>query len=368
MTRPEDIPALIDSLCEISDRSVAAFAARSPAILPTASGPIPRRGRTGLFAYPELRIDYRHDQPAEFPTRAFGRLNQPGRYATSIARPAPLPQISDRAARTAGPGLSRWRSRSAARPSEIPYPYVLDGSRRSAARRRARGRSRPLVPDHRACPYRRRDRRRRLGPQAPRRRGRSPCSTARGSISASPACAIIPARRPSTPSATSCSPTTSATSTSSCAWAVERAAARGQPLRGAVGARAGSSSPATRGRRGEGRRRRLAAAPDAGLPSDRAERRRHHPRQHRRRPVQRQDDLRPSRRAAARSVADDRPLRRPAPEPDDRRLCPRPRLSARRPCARRHAADRDPDPADRRGPAGAVRRRRGGHRRGRRRS
>ena len=66
----------------------------------------------------------------------------------------------------------------------------------------------------------------------------------------------------------------------------------------------------------------------------------HHPGQHRRRPVQRQDDLRPPGGAAARGLADDRPLRRPARQPDDRRLCPRPRLSARRPCARRRAAAR----------------------------
>ncbi len=81
-------------------------------------------------------------------------------------------------------------------------------------------------------------------------------------------------------------------------------------------------------------------------------------------PSQRQDDLRPYRGAAARSLADDRPLRRPSPQPDDRRLCPRPRLSARRPCARRRAAGRSPDPGHRRGPDRALQRGARGHGRG----
>ena len=75
-----------------------------------------------------------------------------------------------------------------------------------------------------------------------------------------------------------------------------------------------------------------------------AARRGDQPGQYRRRPLQRQDDLRSSRGDAARGVADDRPLRRSPPQPVDRRLCPRPRLSARRPCHGRRAADRGADP------------------------
>jgi AMP nucleosidase len=78
----------------------------------------------------------------------------------------------------------------------------------------------------------------------------------------------------------------------------------------------------------------------------------HHSGQYRRRPVQRQDDHRSSGGDAAGGLADDRPLRRPAPQPADRRLCAGPRLSARRPCPRQRAAARNPDPGDRRGPAG----------------
>ena len=96
------------------------------------------------------------------------------------------------------------------------------------------------------------------------------------------------------------------------------------------------------------------ALPDAGLSPRRGRRDRHHPGQYRRRAVQREDDHRPSRGAAARGVADDRPLRRPEDQPEDRRLCPCPRLSSRRPRARRGAAAVGADPADRRGAAGAA--------------
>ena len=55
----------------------------------------------------------------------------------------------------------------------------------------------------------------------------------------------------------------------------------------------------------------------------------------------------------------------PAAEPVDRRLRPRPRLSARRSCARRRASGRNPDSRDRRGPEGVVRGGDDRHRRGR---
>jgi hypothetical protein len=59
-------------------------------------------------------------------------------------------------------------------------------------------------------------------------------------------------------------------------------------------------------------RHRVAAPPDASLSPHPAGQERDHAGQHRGRPVQRQDDLRSPCGAAARSLADDRPLRRPA--------------------------------------------------------
>jgi AMP nucleosidase len=127
MTTPEDIPALVDSLCEISDKSISCLRSALARYLNDGERPDPEARARGLFAYPELRIDYRHDQPTEFPTRAYGRLNRPGRYATSIAQPRLFRKylteqlhllVEDYAVE-----VSVGRSAS-----EIPYPYVLDGT------------------------------------------------------------------------------------------------------------------------------------------------------------------------------------------------------------------------------------------------
>ena len=86
-TRLEDIPRLIDALCEISEESVTELRSALARYLAKDERPDPQARAEGLFAYPELRIDYHDDKPVNFPSRAFGRLNQPGRYAISIARP-----------------------------------------------------------------------------------------------------------------------------------------------------------------------------------------------------------------------------------------------------------------------------------------
>src|SRR5688572_31805655 len=87
MSDLESIPAIIDQLCEMFDESVAALRSALAAYLLRGERPDPEARARGLFAYPELRIDYSFDSPPHFPPRAFGRLNQPGRYAISVARP-----------------------------------------------------------------------------------------------------------------------------------------------------------------------------------------------------------------------------------------------------------------------------------------
>ena len=126
-TRIEDIPGLIDQLCAIADQSIACLRTALAHYLKSGEKPDPAARAKGLFAYPELRIDYRQDRATAFPPRAFGRLNQPGRYAISVARPhlyrAYLEEqlgylVTDYQVEiSVGPS-----------PSEIPYPYVLDGS------------------------------------------------------------------------------------------------------------------------------------------------------------------------------------------------------------------------------------------------
>ena len=87
------------------------------------------RARGRLFRLPraEDRISSEHAAPGQTPTRAFARLNDPGCYASSIARPrlfrdyiaVQLQHLID----DYGVDVSVGRSSS-----EIPYPYVIDDS------------------------------------------------------------------------------------------------------------------------------------------------------------------------------------------------------------------------------------------------
>ena len=127
ITTEADIPGLIEQLCEIYDSSSAALRSGLARYLSGGHKPAPQARAEGLFAYPELRIDYRPDQPASFPTRAFGRLNRPGFYAASIARPRLfrkyLTEQLSLLVRDYEVQVSVGHSAS-----EIPYPYVLDGT------------------------------------------------------------------------------------------------------------------------------------------------------------------------------------------------------------------------------------------------
>src|SRR5437764_656795 len=81
----------------------------------------------GSFAYPELRIEYADKLPRPVLSRAFARLNQPGTYATSIARPALfrdyLVEQVEHLQRDYDVQVSVGRSAS-----EIPYAYVIENS------------------------------------------------------------------------------------------------------------------------------------------------------------------------------------------------------------------------------------------------
>src|SRR5688500_12455848 len=127
MSDLESIPAIIDQLCEMFDESVAALRGALARYLLRGERPDAEARSRGLFAYPELRIDYSFDRPPNFPPRAFGRLNQPGRYAISITRPKLfrkyLAEQLEYLVADYEVEISVARS-----PSEIPFPYVLDGS------------------------------------------------------------------------------------------------------------------------------------------------------------------------------------------------------------------------------------------------
>jgi AMP nucleosidase len=124
---PDAIPPILDQLCEIYDRSARNLRQALAAYVRDGIRPSAADRANGCFAYPELRIDYDPAAPRPAITRAFARLNQPGTYTTSVARPALFREylegqlrrlVEDYAVR-----ITVGRSSS-----EIPYPYMLDGS------------------------------------------------------------------------------------------------------------------------------------------------------------------------------------------------------------------------------------------------
>jgi AMP nucleosidase len=127
MTEQSNIPAIIQQLCSIYDESVANLRRALKAYVDEGVRPEASARAEGCFAYPELRISYDPDSPPRVPARAFARLNQPGIYTASVARPALfreyLSNQLEHLLRDYPVRVSVGRSAS-----EVPYPYVLDGS------------------------------------------------------------------------------------------------------------------------------------------------------------------------------------------------------------------------------------------------
>ena len=127
MKRPFNANAVVDQLAAIYDESVANLRQALSKYVEDRTAPDARQRSRGAFAYPELRIDYSGKRPAAPPARAFARLNQPGTYATSIARPELfrdyLVDQLEHLARDYDVDISVGRSAS-----EIPYAYVIENS------------------------------------------------------------------------------------------------------------------------------------------------------------------------------------------------------------------------------------------------
>src|SRR5437868_14622750 len=127
MSRPFNAQAVVDQLAAIYDETVANLREALARYVDEGTAPDTRARRKGSFAYPELRIDYGGKIPVSAPSRAFARLNQPGTYATSIARPELfrdyLVDQLEHLARDYDVTVSVGRSAS-----EIPYAYVIENS------------------------------------------------------------------------------------------------------------------------------------------------------------------------------------------------------------------------------------------------
>ncbi|MES2136457.1 MAG: AMP nucleosidase [Pseudomonadota bacterium] len=127
MSRSFDAHAIVDQLTAIYDQLVANLRQSLASYVEDRTAPDAKSRAKGLFAYPELRVDYAGKLPRPALARAFARLNQPGAYATSIARPELfrefLVEQLDYLVRDYDVKVSVGRSAS-----EIPYAYVIEKS------------------------------------------------------------------------------------------------------------------------------------------------------------------------------------------------------------------------------------------------
>ena len=127
MKRQFNANAVVDQLAAIYDDSVANLRQALARYIEDGSAPDARARKKGAFAYPELRIEYGGKLPTSAPSRAFARLNQPGTYATSIARPELfrdyLVEQLEHLVRDYDVEVNVGPSAS-----EIPYAYVIENS------------------------------------------------------------------------------------------------------------------------------------------------------------------------------------------------------------------------------------------------
>ncbi|MCJ7420473.1 AMP nucleosidase [Sphingomicrobium astaxanthinifaciens] len=125
MTTEERIDGLLDDLEAIYETSVANLHADLAAYAGDGSRPDEAARAEGRFAYPELRIVHDPKGDVAVPGRAFARLNIPGTYSTSVARPKLFrPYLREQLShimRDYDVTVTVGRSHS-----EIPYPFVLD--------------------------------------------------------------------------------------------------------------------------------------------------------------------------------------------------------------------------------------------------
>jgi AMP nucleosidase len=126
-TTLDEVPGIVDALVDTYETSIAALRHGLACYLSAGERPSLEARAQGLFAYPELRVEYRHGRLKDVPARAFGRLNQPGTYTTSVSRPQLfrkylIEQLSY-LVRDYEVELSAGISAS-----EIPYAYALDGA------------------------------------------------------------------------------------------------------------------------------------------------------------------------------------------------------------------------------------------------
>jgi AMP nucleosidase len=127
MTETMTAQAALDRLETLYDQSVSNLREAVRTFLATGVRPDPEARAGGLFSYPQLRVSWFGERPANLATRAYARISRPGVYSTTITRPDLFrPYLTEQL------GLleADYGATFDVGPSEqeIPFPYVMDGS------------------------------------------------------------------------------------------------------------------------------------------------------------------------------------------------------------------------------------------------
>lgn len=123
----QSVDMILTQLSELYTRAVNTL--REDIVAYARSGALPASGRRmdGSYAYPELRIRFAGGEAAQGRGRAFGRLNAPGVYATTVTRPALFEDyLREQLQHITGDYTVEMEVRPSRQ--EIPFPYVLDGA------------------------------------------------------------------------------------------------------------------------------------------------------------------------------------------------------------------------------------------------
>ena len=116
----------IAELIRLYDEAVSTLRADILTFAETGTPPAPERRLDGSYCYPELLIHFAGGGSPGDTSRAFGRLQAPGTYATTVTRPALFADyLAEQLDLIAGDYDIRLEVRRSRQ--EMPFPYVLDG-------------------------------------------------------------------------------------------------------------------------------------------------------------------------------------------------------------------------------------------------
>jgi AMP nucleosidase len=119
--------AVLDRLEALYNQSVANLRSAVGTFLATGQQADPVARAEGLFCYPQLKVSWFGERPANLENRAFARLSRPGVYVTTVTRPDLFRDyLLDQLTLLQGDYDATFEVEPSQQ--EIPFPYVMDGS------------------------------------------------------------------------------------------------------------------------------------------------------------------------------------------------------------------------------------------------